>query len=132
MENRKNISTGTLWERHFGYSRAVRVGNFVEVAGTTALDGEEVMFPRDHYNQTQYILLKIQQSLHDVGARMEDVVRTRIFVTSIDSWEEVGRAHAEFFREIRPVSSFYEVYSLIRDDLVVEIEVTAIVSEPSK
>jgi enamine deaminase RidA (YjgF/YER057c/UK114 family) len=131
VKKRKNISSGAKWESLVGYSRAVRVGNIVEVAGTTAVDGEEVMFPGDPYNQTQYILLKIEQALKDAGASMSDVVRTRIFVTDMSNWEEIGRAHGDFFRDIRPVSTMVEVYALIKEGLLVEIEATAIMSENS-
>ena len=89
------------------------------------------MFPGDPYSQTQYILLKIQQALHDAGAKMEDVVRTRIFLTSMSNWEAVGRAHGEFFKDIRPVSTMVEIYALIKEGLLVEIEVTAIIPEES-
>ena len=123
---RKNISSGAKWEDIVGYSRAVRVGNIIEVAGTTAVDGETVVFPFDAYHQTQYILLKIQQALEDAGASIDDVVRTRIFVTDIDKWEEVGRAHGEVFANIKPASTMLEITSLINPQLVVEIEATAI------
>ncbi len=112
-----------------GYSRAVRIGNIVEVAGTTAVEGDEVLFPYHPYEQTQYILLKIQQALEDAGASMEDVIRTRIFVTDIELWEAVGKAHGEVFGSIKPVSTMVEVYSLIREGLVVEVEASAIISE---
>lgn len=123
---RKNISSGTKWETMVAYSRAVRVGNIIEVAGTTAVEGDEIMFPFDAYNQTQYILLKIQQALEDAGGSISDVVRTRIFVTDIDQWEEVGKAHGEVFSGINPVSTMVEISRLIRPELVVEIEATAI------
>lgn len=126
-ENRRTVSSGTIWENIVGYSRAVRVGNLIEVSGTTAMDEDQVMFPGDPYAQTQYILLKIEQALLDLDASLEDVVRTRIFVTDMDLWEEVARAHGEVFRYIRPASSMIGVFSLIRDDLLVEIEATAFV-----
>ncbi|MEL6848228.1 MAG: RidA family protein [Bacteroidota bacterium] len=131
VKERKNIGSGAKWESIVGYSRAVRVGNIVEVAGTTAVEDDQIMFPGDAYQQTQYIMLKIQQALKDAGAKMEHVVRTRIFVTDMDMWEEVGRAHGEVFRDIRPVSTMVEVYSLIQSGLVVEIEATAIIPETS-
>lgn len=124
---RINIGSGTTWESQVGYSRAVRVGNIVEVAGTTAMEEDEVMFPHDAYSQAQFILLKITQALEDVGAGIEHVVRTRIYVTDMDLWEDVGRAHGEVFTNIRPVSTMVEVYALIREELVVEIEATAII-----
>ncbi|MEM7659617.1 MAG: RidA family protein [Bacteroidota bacterium] len=129
MKGRKNISSGVVWEETVGYSRAVRVGNIVEVAGTTATEGEEVMFPNDAYSQANYILLKIQQSLEDAGASIQDVVRTRMYITDMDQWEEVGKAHGEFFRDIRPAATLVEVYSLIREGLVIEIEATAIIPD---
>ena len=89
------------------------------------------MFPGDAYNQTQYILLKIEQALKDAGAEMDDVVRTRIFVTDMSHWEEIGRAHGEFFSEIRPASTMVEIYALIKEGLLVEIEATAILQEDS-
>ena len=128
QKNRRSVSSGTIWENIVGYSRAVRVGNIIEVAGTTAMDEDLVMFPGDAYAQTQYILLKIEQALIDLGGSLEDVVRTRIYVKDMGLWEEVGKAHGEVFRHIRPASSMIEIYSLIRDDLLVEIEATAIVS----
>jgi enamine deaminase RidA (YjgF/YER057c/UK114 family) len=123
---RKNISSNTKWEIIVSYSRAVRVGNIIEVAGTTAVEGDEVMFPFDAYSQTQYILLKIQQALEDAGGSLSDVVRTRIFVTDIDQWEEVGKAHGEVFSGINPAATMVEISRLIRPELVVEIEATAI------
>lgn len=129
-ENKRiNISSGAIWEDIVGYSRAVRIGNIIEVSGTTAVDKDQVMFPDDAYNQTQYILLKIQQALEDAGASLEDVVRTRIFVTDMQKWEDVGQAHGEFFRDIKPASTMVEVYSLIKVGLVVEIEASAVVQQ---
>ncbi|MEM7373131.1 MAG: RidA family protein [Bacteroidota bacterium] len=129
MKGRKNISSNTIWESSVGYSRAVRVGNIVEVAGTTAVDGDEVMFPNDAYNQAQYVFLKIEQALKDAGADMKHVVRTRMFVTDMELSEEVGRAHGEFFRDIRPAATMVEIYSLIKEGLVIEIEATAIIHD---
>ncbi|MDB4286225.1 RidA family protein [bacterium] len=127
MSKRINISSGAHWEEIVGYSRAVRVGNIIEVAGTAAADGEKVMFPYQGYEQTQYILMKIQQAIEDAGGSMEDVVRTRIFVTDIDNWEEVGKAHGEIFKDIKPVTTMVEVIALINPEMVVEIEATAII-----
>lgn len=125
MKKRSRISSGTLWEKQVGYSRGIRMGNLVEIAGTTAIEEGEVMYPYDAYKQSQYILLKIEQALHDLGASMKDVTRTRMFTTDIDKWEEIGRAHGEVFREICPVATMVEVSGLIQDELVVEIEVSA-------
>lgn len=126
---RKNISSGAKWESIVAYSRAVRVGNVVEVAGTTAVEGDQVMFPYDAYNQTQYVLLKIQQALEDAGATIDSVVRTRMYVTDIDQWEQIGKAHGEVFTGINPAATMVEVSRLISPELVVEIEVTAIIED---
>lgn len=124
---RINISSNTKWENIAGYSRAVRVGNIIEVAGTTATDGESVVGARSMYEQTRFIFLKIEKALLEAGATIKDVVRTRMFVTAIELWEEAARAHAEFFMEIKPAATMVEVKSLINPDLLIEIEVTAIV-----
>ena len=110
-----------------GYSRAVRVGNVVEVAGTTAQDGDAVT-GTDEYTQTKRILEKIGEALNAAGATFADVVRTRLFVTNIAQWEAVGRAHGEVFGEIRPVTSMVEVKALIDPRMLVEVEATAIIS----
>ncbi len=129
---RRNVSSGTPWEDTVGYSRAVRVGNLIEVAGTTAVDERgEVVGPGDPYLQAKYALEKIGRALAEAGARFENVIRTRMFVTDIARWEEVGRAHGEVFRGIRPASTLVQVASLVRPDLLVEIEVTAVVPEGS-
>ena len=125
--NRKNISSGAAWEDVVGYSRAVRVGNVVEVAGTTAVEDGRVVGENDPYAQTRHILAKIEKALAEAGATLRDVVRTRMFVTDIARWEEVGRAHGEFFRDIKPAATMVEVNALIDPALLVEIEVTAIV-----
>ncbi len=129
MNKRLNITSSAPWENKVGYSRAVRIGNIVEVSGTTSVDGEEIMFPYEPYNQTQYILLKIKQALNDAGASLEDVIRTRIYVTDIDYWQAIGRAHGEIFSKIRPATSMVEVNRLIDDRLIVEIEATAVIAE---
>lgn len=128
MDNTKrlNISSGAPWERIVGYSRAVRIGNIIEVAGTTAADGESIHGKGDAGAQTLFILQKIEQVLHQAGARLGDVVRTRIFTTDISKWEEIGKVHGDFFREIRPAATMVEVKALIDPALLVEIEVTAI------
>lgn len=129
MSNRINISSGAKWEDIVGYSRAVRVGNTIEVAGTTAVDEQgNVVGVNDAYEQTRFGLAKIEKALIAAGVSLRDVVRTRMFVTDISKWEEIGRAHGEFFREIKPAASMIEVKGLINPELMVEIEVTAIVS----
>jgi enamine deaminase RidA (YjgF/YER057c/UK114 family) len=127
---RVNISSGGLWETKVGYSRAVRVGNMIAVAGTTATDSEgKVIGLGDAYTQTKVILEKIEKSLKEAGASMKDVVRTRMFVTDISKWDEIGRAHGEIFGSIRPAATLVEVRALISKDTLVEIEVEAILSE---
>ena len=127
MTKRINISSGAKWENIIGYSRAVRVGNIIEVAGTTAIDGDTIMGPGNAYVQTKYILQKIEKALSDAGAQLSDVVRTRIYVTDISQWEEVGKAHGEFFANIKPATTMVEVKALINPEMLVEIEATAIV-----
>lgn len=124
---RKLISSGTKWEDIVGYSRAVRVGNLIEVAGTTAIEKDEIVGQGDAYLQTKFIIQKIEKALIEAGSELKDVIRTRIFVTDITKWEEIGKAHGEFFKEIRPASTMVEVKGLVNPDLLVEIEVTAIV-----
>ena len=130
MSKRRNISSGVKWEDIIGYSRAVRIGNVIEVAGTTALDEEgNLVGPDDPYEQTRYIITKIEKALISAGAALTDVVRTRIFTTDIYRWEEIGRAHGEFFSSIKPASTMVEVRSLINSAMLVEIEATAIIQE---
>jgi len=126
---RQLISSGAPWEPIVGYSRAVRVGNVVEVAGTTAQDGDAITGGADMYAQTRRALEKIGEALAAAGASFADVVRTRIFVTDISQWEAVGRAHGEVFATIRPAASMLEVKALIDARLLVEIEATAILTE---
>jgi enamine deaminase RidA (YjgF/YER057c/UK114 family) len=121
------ISSGTVWEESVGYCRAVRVGNIIEVAGTTAVDEHGTIMGTTVYEQTRFILQKIDKALVAAGANMTDVVRTRMFITDIAQWEEAGRAHGEVFRDIKPASTMVEVSRLIGDDLLIEIEVRAIV-----
>ena len=123
---RKNFSSGAPWEDVVGYSRAVLVGNQLEVSGTVATDESGTVGKGDFYEQTKFILQKIEKVLQQAGFELRDVVRTRIFVTDISKWEDVGKAHGEFFRDIKPATSMVEVSALISPDYLVEIEVTAV------
>ncbi len=123
---RKNISSGAPWEETVGYSRAVRVGDIVEVSGTAPVEDGEVVVKGDPYAQAMQCLGIIEAALLEAGATLEDVVRTRIYVTDISHWQEIGRAHGEYFSDIRPATSMVEVRSLIDPDMLVEIEARAI------
>ena len=127
---RQNYSTGTPWEPIFDYSRAVRVGQFVYVSGTTATDAAgRIVGPGDARRQTEQALANIAAALRAVGAELKHVVRTRIFVADIDDWEAIGRAHGAVFGEIRPVTSMVEVARLINHEMLVEIEADAVIEE---
>jgi enamine deaminase RidA (YjgF/YER057c/UK114 family) len=125
MSNRKNFSSLSPWEDTIGYSRAVQIGNVLEVSGTVAADDKGVVGKGDVGAQTRYIIQKIEKVLHDAGYSLKDVVRTRMFVTDISQWEQVGRAHGEFFKDIKPVTTMVGISKLIGDDYLIEIEMTA-------
>lgn len=129
MEKRTNYSSGAKWEDIVGYSRAVKVGNVLEVTGTVATDENGVVGKDDMYQQTRFVLQKIEGVLLNAGFSLKDVVRTRIFVTDISKWEAVGKAHAEFFKSIKPCTTMVEVSALIDPEYLVEIEATAMLTQ---
>lgn len=125
---RINYSSGAKWEDVVGYSRAVKIGNVIEVTGTVAVDeNNSLVGENDAYEQSKFIIQKIEKILQKAGASLNDVVRTRMFVTDISRWEEYGKAHGEFFKDIRPCTTMVEVSKLISPEYLIEIEATAII-----
>ena len=129
MAKRRNISSEAKWEEFVGYSRAVRIGNSIEVSGTVSLKDGKIFASGDPYLQTKRIIEIIDEILQQLDASLTDVIRTRMYVTDIGKWEEVGRAHGEAFGDIRPATTMVEVSALIDKEFMVEIEATAIISE---
>lgn len=130
MSARETYSSGTKWEAMAGYSRAIRTGNWVHVSGTTATDDDgKLVGPDDPYAQTIFIIRKIERALQALGASLEDVARTRIYITDISRWEDVTRAHGEIFSDIRPANTLVEISGLIGDGYLVEMEADAIIVE---
>ena len=130
MKNRINISSGAKWEEIVGYSRLVKVNNMIFITGTVAADDDgNTVGVNDPFAQTKFIIQKVEKILIRVGASLEDVVRTRMFVTDISKWEEIGKAHGEFFGTIKPATTMVEVSSLIGPDFLVEIEFDAVLTK---
>jgi enamine deaminase RidA (YjgF/YER057c/UK114 family) len=126
---RTNYSSGAKWEDIVGYSRAVKIGNTIEVTGTVAVDEQNnLVGDNNAYEQTRFIIQKMDAVLKRAGASLKDVVRTRMFVTDISRWEEYGKAHGEFFKDIKPCTSMIEVKGLIAPEYLIEIEATAIIA----
>ena len=129
---RTNYSSGAKWEDIVGYSRAVKVGNLIEVTGTVAVDENNMLVgANDAYEQTKFVIQKIEKVLSQAGSSLHDVVRTRMYVTDITRWEEYGKAHGEFFNVIKPCTTMIEVSKLIAPEYLIEIEATAYINSPA-
>ena len=129
MKKRENISSGIIWEDKVGYSRVVKVGDLIEISGTTAVNGSEVIAVGDPYEQTKFIIEKFSSVLEEAGSSLKDIVRVRIYVREISHWEKVGKAFSEYFKNIKPAATLIEVNALIEPQLLVEMEATAIMTE---
>lgn len=121
------LSSSVVWEDIVGYSRAVKVGNVIEIAGTASVKNGEVIFSHEPYQQTRYIIKIIENALKQLDSGLDDVIRTRIYLRNVDDWPEVARAHGEFFSSIKPASTIVAVSSMINPDILVEIEATAVI-----
>ena len=128
MKKRINYSSGAVWKDKIGYSRAVRVGDLIEISGTTSVEGDKVIGAGDPYKQTKVIIEKFSSILKEAGGSLSDIVRVRIYVVNIDHWEEISKAYSEYFHIIKPAATMVEVGSLIAPDLLVEMEATAILN----
>ncbi|MFP4544788.1 MAG: RidA family protein [Bacteroidota bacterium] len=129
MSTRLNISSEAKWEDVVGYSRAVKIGNIIEISGTTAVDEKGVVATGNTYEQAKFILEKISKTLIEAGSSISDVIRTRMYTTDITKWEDIAKAHSEYFGDIKPATSLVEVKKLIEPGMVIEIEATAVLSE---
>jgi len=122
------VSANTIWESTVGYSRAIRIDDFIVVAGTAPVENDEIVAAGNAYEQAKFIIIIIEKALKELNASLNDVIRTRIFVKDISKWEEIGKAHGEFFKEIKPVTTMVEVKAFVHPDILVEIEAEAIVN----
>ncbi|MGB5849077.1 MAG: RidA family protein [Ignavibacteriaceae bacterium] len=129
MKQRENISSGAIWEDKVGYSRAVKVDDLIEISGTTAVNGTEIVAVGNPYEQTKFIIEKFSSVLEDAGSSLKDIIRVRIYVREINDWKKVGKAFYEYFYNIKPAVTLVEVNSLIDPQLLVEMEATAIITE---
>ena len=128
MKNRINYSSGVMWEDIVGYSRAVKVGDLVEISGTTSVDGEKVIGAKDPYEQTEFIIEKFSSILKEAGGSLNNIVRVRIYVVNIEHWKNISKAFSRYFHHIKPAATLVEVSSLILPELLVEMEATAVLS----
>ena len=128
MKKRINYSSGAVWEETVGYSRAVRVGDLIEISGTTSIDGDKVLGAGDPYEQSKLIIEKFSSVLNEAGGSLSNIIRIRIYVVNIDHWENISKAYSEYFRDIKPAATMVEVSALITPELLVEMEATAMLN----